>query len=456
MAGISETVKNRHGLFAAVGAGVICVLAVGAAWYSFWPGLQLPHAVPGFLPTGAAPIGASTGENTSKPTKGANETELALAPATGGLPGPPATGTVAANPQAKANDGSDTSQQQRPEFDIVRVERSGEGVIAGRGTPGATIALKDGDKELARAVADANGEVVFLPPPLSPGDHALSLQSLPGAGPSVSSQSVKVVVPKSEQEAVKVARATPEQSASSLSDASTTKPQAGTSPSGSATSKSAPAVAIRSAQAEEGGSFLVTGSAPPGSQSRLYLNGAFVGKVIADLNGLWSLKVEKGMQPGHYAVRADEVEPESGKVIARAEVPFDFPVTAPTVTTSTAPTEQLSKPSVATAAKDQPKAQPPAAPSGVASATTGPASTTAGPASTTAGPASATPGPATAVIKEVRTTTVVRGDSLWRISKKMLGRGTRYTQIYEANASQIRNPRLVFPGQVFVLPSDPG
>ncbi|MBV8183781.1 MAG: LysM peptidoglycan-binding domain-containing protein, partial [Hyphomicrobiales bacterium] len=32
----------------------------------------------------------------------------------------------------------------------------------------------------------------------------------------------------------------------------------------------------------------------------------------------------------------------------------------------------------------------------------------------------------------------------------------RYTQIYEANASQIRNPNLVFPGQVFVLPADPG
>ncbi|MBV8446646.1 MAG: LysM peptidoglycan-binding domain-containing protein [Hyphomicrobiales bacterium] len=333
---------------------------------------------------------------------------------------------------AKANVPSDATQQQRPEFDIVRVERSGEGVIAGRGAPGATIMLKDGDKELARAVADANGEVVFLPPPLAPGEHALTLQSTL-SGADTASQSVKVVVPKSGQEAVKVARAAPDASATSVSDASPSKPQSSPAPSGSASTKSAPAVAIRSAQAEEGGSFSVTGSAPPGSQSRLYLNGAFVGKVIADLNGLWSLKVEKGMQPGHYAVRADEVEPESGKVIARAEVPFDFPVKAP-VATASARAEQPSNASVA-ASTAQPKAQQPAAPSVIASAT---------------------PGPAVAVVKEVRTTTVVRGDSLWRISKKMLGRGTRYTQIYEANASQIRNPSLVFPGQVFVLPSDPG
>ena len=48
--------------------------------------------------------------------------------------------------------------------------------------------------------------------------------------------------------------------------------------------------------------------------------------------------------------------------------------------------------------------------------------------------------------------TVERGDSLWRISRKMLGAGPRYTQIYEANSKQIRNPNLIYPGQVFVVP----
>ena len=60
-----------------------------------------------------------------------------------------------------------------------------------------------------------------------------------------------------------------------------------------------------------------------------------------------------------------------------------------------------------------------------------------------------------AVIAEIQTATVARGDSLWRISRKLLGHGTRYTQIYEANARQIRNPKLIYPGQVFVLPNSP-
>jgi len=31
----------------------------------------------------------------------------------------------------------------------------------------------------------------------------------------------------------------------------------------------------------------------------------------------------------------------------------------------------------------------------------------------------------------------------------------RYTVIYEANRDQIRNPRLIFPGQVFMVPALP-
>ena len=57
-----------------------------------------------------------------------------------------------------------------------------------------------------------------------------------------------------------------------------------------------------------------------------------------------------------------------------------------------------------------------------------------------------------AVVPDLNTATVIHGDSLWRISRKIFGQGIRYTRIYEANASQIRNPNLIYPGQVFVVP----
>jgi hypothetical protein len=44
------------------------------------------------------------------------------------------------------------------------------------------------------------------------------------------------------------------------------------------------------------------------------------------------------------------------------------------------------------------------------------------------------------------------GNSLWRLARRTYGEGTSYTIIYEANKSQIRDPDLIFPGQIFQLP----
>jgi nucleoid-associated protein YgaU len=66
----------------------------------------------------------------------------------------------------------------------------------------------------------------------------------------------------------------------------------------------------------------------------------------------------------------------------------------------------------------------------------------------------ATAQPSDVVIPEVRPTMVGRGDSLWRISKRVYGKGLRYTVIYDANQPQIQDPNRIYPGQQFVLPSE--
>jgi nucleoid-associated protein YgaU len=60
--------------------------------------------------------------------------------------------------------------------------------------------------------------------------------------------------------------------------------------------------------------------------------------------------------------------------------------------------------------------------------------------------------PAVVFVPEVRTARIERGDSLWAISRRTYGEGDRYTAIYDANQDQIRDPDLIYPGQVFVLP----
>ena len=47
---------------------------------------------------------------------------------------------------------------------------------------------------------------------------------------------------------------------------------------------------------------------------------------------------------------------------------------------------------------------------------------------------------------------VVRGDNLWNISRAHYGNGMHHTMIYGANKEQIRDPDLIYPGQVLSLP----
>jgi nucleoid-associated protein YgaU len=59
------------------------------------------------------------------------------------------------------------------------------------------------------------------------------------------------------------------------------------------------------------------------------------------------------------------------------------------------------------------------------------------------------------VVPSIETMKVVRGDNLWRISRTTYGNGARYSVIYAANRKQISDPDMIYPGQIFVLPSAP-
>lgn len=53
-----------------------------------------------------------------------------------------------------------------------------------------------------------------------------------------------------------------------------------------------------------------------------------------------------------------------------------------------------------------------------------------------------------------RSVIVRAGNSLWHIARRIYGSGFRYTLIFQENADQIRNPDLIYPGQVFSLPNE--
>lgn len=85
--------------------------------------------------------------------------------------------------------------QSSPSFDIARVEAGGDAVIAGSAAPGATVDLLRGDERLDRAVADASGQFVMVPPRLPAGSYELTLSAkLPDGTVTSSKQGVAVTV----------------------------------------------------------------------------------------------------------------------------------------------------------------------------------------------------------------------------------------------------------------------
>jgi nucleoid-associated protein YgaU len=300
-----------------------------------------------------------------------------------------------------------------PAFDVARIEPTGEAVIAGRAAPGATVELLRNGELHDRAVADQAGQFVIIPPRLPSGTYDLTLRSRQADGKEATSkQSVTVALEPKATDRPVVALITPDKPTVVLSQPAAPKPAAGT-------------VVVEAVEIEPGGKFHVGGRARAGGAMRLYLNDSFVASVTAGEDGRFAVTINEGIRPGSYRVRLDEVEVNSGAVRARAEVPFNVP---DTVVTGSVPATAASKRLEVAAAQ--------------------------GPQLAAAGATALPEGsPSAVVVPKITTTTVSRGDSLWRLSHQAYGAGTRYAVIYKANREHIRNPNLIYPGQIFVLPS---
>jgi nucleoid-associated protein YgaU len=347
---------------------------------------------------------AATAPAVSKPASGTrDQVPAALAAAQADM----AAALAGSPPPPDSGDGV-------PAFDIARIEPTGEAVIAGRATPGATVELLRNGELHDRAVADQSGQFAMVPPRLPPGTYDLTLRSRqPDGKQATSKQSVAVALEPSPNDRPLVALMTPDKPTVMPSQPAAAKPMAG-------------ALVVEAVESEPGGKLHMSGRARPGAAVRLYLNDSFVASVTASADGRFAVTINEGIAPGSYRVRLDEVESNSG-VRARAEVPFNVPDTA-VIASVPAQATASKRPDIAAAQQPQ---------LATAAATVLPDGGS----------------PSAVVVPKIATTTVSRGDSLWRISRLTYGAGTRYAGIYKANREQIRNPNLIHPGQIFVLPA---
>lgn len=246
----------------------------------------------------------------------------------------------------------------------------------------------------------------------------------------------------------------------------------------------------------EGSKIFVAGMAEPGRTVRVYANEMLLGEAKTAPNGRFLVEAERELPVGSYMIRAD-VLGKGAEVAARAVVPFEREPGEAIAAVAPEASQPATQAPAASASASEPSAGKPAAGTSTETAAAqtepgkeGTGTTPATDAADSAAPATAEKSAGASIVVTVAPTQsssapagdvklpelgttiasnppevtaaklqpvqnaviIRRGDSLWRISRRVYGRGIRYSTIYMANQEQIRDPDLIWPGQVFSVP----
>ena len=225
-----------------------------------------------------------------------------------------------------------------PSFDVVRIEPTGDGVIAGRAEPGWTIALEDGGAKIAETKVDEEGAwSIVLDKPLSSGDHSLTLRATSPEGTQglTGQQPVNVAVGKPAGEAAVAQKETPapeEPKPEQQAAAPEAEPQAVPGqpepvvPDENAPPPERPKAPVRIGKVDyqdtgaDSGKISLSGRGDPNGRVLLFYDEEQIGQAVVGDDGTWAVEIEKRLGSGEHTLRADTYDIKTGMVAGRASV----------------------------------------------------------------------------------------------------------------------------------------
>ncbi|GAB2176667.1 Ig-like domain-containing protein [Dongia sp. agr-C8] len=378
-------------------------------------------ASPPANPAPAEPSSAPAGEPAAQPPAGAGEQPVPQSSITGATEPQPinppqsqaaTTETPAAQPPAAGSEQVASAAQNpapapapeiKPSFDVVRVNPNGDAVIAGRAAPGTKITLLDNGKAVGSAEADDRGEWVLLPDSaVDPGQHKFSVRATDDGGKSLDSEKeVIVVVPKPAEDIAG---------------------QPVTRPSG--------ALAIEVPKEGEGPTQLLNSpgaasATPPAPVTAASQDNPAAQPQTAplSLDTIDYTQDGRAMLSGHTLPGGDLLLYLDNGTMGNAKADGSGRWTFVPEQKAPAGDHKLRVDLVDAAGKVQARVEVPFS----------------------------QPDFSTIALSD-DSVIVQPGNSLWRIARRTYGSGVQYTVIFEANKDHIRDPDLIYPGQIFNLP----
>lgn len=398
-----------------------------------------------------------------------------------------------------------------PSIDLLRVARDGYVVMAGRAKPNTIVLAYNGGKKIGETKSSANGDYVFVfDEPLAVGEHELIVKS--GIENKTSLTSGVIILPENKDNMI-VLLSKPGEASKILQMPSTRfgpkiaklddKRQ---SSDGVKISPKLP-IAINAVDVEEK-RYYVAGAAKPQSTVNVYIDNKYKGQAITGEEGAFLYYGRESISIGQHALRVDMLGDDNATVIARAEVVLDHETQEMKAAKQAAKKIAEAKMQAearkveANAKLEVKKPTDPLENAAISSGSTGKKIADIGDAPAKkivkegmanskaeitkvedlnansdkknmtdkvdskviaakklaakklAGKKLAANNlkDGKKVIKSGSSVIIRRGDSLWKVSRRKLGAGRKYTIIYSANLDQVKNPHRIYPGQVLKIP----
>jgi nucleoid-associated protein YgaU len=364
--------------------------------------------------------GGETPATVEKAPEAAPETKTAAVEPT---PEPSKTEEPAAQPPAAEQPAVEQPKAETPvakpgapiSLDAVDYNSSGDIVFSGSAAPGSAVRVYVDNAAVGDALADQGGRWTFAgTQKIAPGGHSLRVDQIDSAGKVLS----RVELPFVREEASRVA------------EVNTPEPQPAAQPEQQKTAEiaePAPATPEATVAAET--------EAPKPTTSETSEAAATVDTQVTPESAAPATQAE-----------TEVAKPDQGEEVAKTETPAVTPTEDPAATAEQ-PAAKTEEPAVA--AQAEPSTQ---------SDTTEQAAST--DQSTKIEQKSTDAAGATVASNEQAQTTepkkgriiIQPGNNLWKLSRVIYGKGMSYTVIYEANKGQIRDPDLIYPGQIFATP----